>query len=83
MGDLLKNWKTSSAGVAAICSALADIAHSLSAGTPVNWNVDIPAIFGGIGLIAAKDSTTHSTVAQVETATVAAKASDTQPKEGH
>jgi len=76
MSDLLKkllgvNWKTTGTGIAAICSALGDIAHSVSTKQPVNWNVDIPAIIGGIGLIAAKDNTTHSTAEQVQQATAA------------
>jgi hypothetical protein len=66
---MLTNWKTTLAGVAAILTALGDIVHSLSTGTPVNYNVDIPAIIGGIGLIAAKDSSTSSTQAQVDAAT--------------
>ena len=77
MKDLMKkilgiNWKTTGAGLAAICSALGDITHSISTQTPINWNVDIPAIIGGIGLIAAKDGTTHSTEAQVKVATIEA-----------
>lgn len=66
----MQNWKTTSAGIAAILTAGGDIIHSISTGTPVNWNVDIPAIIGGIGLIAAKDATTHSTITEVQAATV-------------
>jgi hypothetical protein len=73
------NWKTTGTGIASICTALGDITHSISTHTPINWNIDIPAIIAGIGLITAKDSTTHSTVAQVETSTAqvaAAKVGD-------
>jgi len=69
----MKNWKTTSTGVVAILTALIDVIHSTASGTPVNWNVDIPAFIGGVGLIAAKDSTTHSTEAQVQVATVEAQ----------
>lgn len=58
--DILKkittNWKTSSAGIASIGTGVGDIVHSLSAKTPVNWQVDIGAIIVGIGLLTAKDS---------------------------
>lgn len=55
MGNILVSWRTSLTGIGAILAAIADIIHSLAVGTPVNWNVDIPAIIGGIGLMAAKD----------------------------
>lgn len=63
------NWKTTVAGLATILGALADILHGVSAGSKVDWQVDGAAIVAGIGLIAAKDSTTHSTTDQVEAAT--------------
>jgi hypothetical protein len=66
---MLKNWKTSLAGLSAILTAVGDIAHSLSTNTPISWNVDVAAITGGIGLLLAKDSTTHSTVAEVQIST--------------
>lgn len=64
----MKNWKTTSAGLAAILTAGADILHSVSTGQAINWNVDLPAILGGIGLLTAKDASTHSTEAEVEKA---------------
>lgn len=72
----MTNWKTNLSGVAAIMSAVADIIHSLSAGAPVNWSADVPAIIAGVGLLFAKDSSTSSTQAQVNTAT--AKAADSK-----
>jgi len=69
----MTNWKTTLAGVSAILTALADIGHSLSVGYPINWAADMPAIIGGVGLILAKDATTHSTVEQVQAATDKAK----------
>lgn len=70
MGSFFKNWKTTGAGVATIFSAIGELVHSISTKQPINWNVIIPAIIGGVGLIAAKDSTTHSTADEVQTATV-------------
>jgi hypothetical protein len=66
---MTKNWKTSLAGLGAILTALADVAHSLSTGAPINWSADLPAIVGGVGLLLAKDGSTHSTEAEVETST--------------
>lgn len=65
----MTNWKTTLSGIATIFGALTDIVHSLAVGTPINWNADIPLILTGIGLLAAKDSTTHSTLGQVAVAT--------------
>jgi hypothetical protein len=66
---LTTNWKTTLSGLGMILTALGDVAHALSTGTAINWGVDVSAIIGGIGLIAAKDSTTHSTIAQVQAST--------------
>lgn len=66
------SWKTSAAGLGAILTALADVAHSIGTGTAINWNVDIPAIIGGIGLLTAKDADVHSTQAQTQAATAVA-----------
>jgi hypothetical protein len=78
MTDFMKkllgiNWKTTGSGIAAICTAIGDITHSISTHTPINWNVDVPAIIGGVGLIAAKDGSTHSTTTEVQ------KASEPKP----
>ena len=50
------NWKTSAAGLAMIFSALSDILHGLTAGTPINWQIALTALAGGIGLLTAKDA---------------------------
>lgn len=57
MSALLANWKTTSAGLAAIAGALGDILTSASHGqfTP-NFGVDMSAIVAGIGLIFAGDA---------------------------
>ena len=76
----LKNWKTNIAGLGAILTAVTDIIHSLTNSQPINWNVDIPAIVGGIGLVFAKDASTHSTPAEVQQAgAVAAVEADKKP----
>ena len=49
---MMKNWKTTLAGVAAILSVITKLVT-----TGANdWQTDAPAIMAGIGLIAAKDS---------------------------
>lgn len=63
------NWRTTAAGAASILGALADIAHSLSVGTKVNWDVDGIALVTGIGLINGKDKQVHSTMTEVQAAT--------------
>lgn len=71
------NWKTTITGVAAIFAAIGtlftngvfDVTHLSTA---------LPAIIAGFGLIFAKDSTTHSTPAQV--AAAAAVSAEPQPK---
>jgi hypothetical protein len=67
----LSNWKTTASGVATILTAVADIVHGISSGSPVNWNVDVTAILAGLGLLFAKDASTNSTQAQVNAATTA------------
>lgn len=66
---MIKNWKTSLTGLGMILTALGDVTHSLSTNTPINWNVDVGAIVGGIGLVFAKDASTQPTVAEVQVAT--------------
>jgi hypothetical protein len=58
MQQVLSNWKTTLAGVAAILGALADVAHQASVGTfdPNHLMADWTAIVAGIGLIAARDA---------------------------
>ena len=56
---MLTNWKTTAAGLAAILSALADVATSASHGTiSGNLSTDITAAIAGIGLLFAKDAST-------------------------
>lgn len=56
LNKLMTNWKTSSAGIGMILTALAHIAHDYGAGCPINFVVDVPMLLGGLGLLAAKDS---------------------------
>ena len=65
--SVITNWKTSASGLAAILAAIAHMLATRTAGAE-----DLTSIFTGIGLIFAKDGTTHSTTAQVEAATVKA-----------
>ena len=70
---MLNNWKTSAAGVAAILSALADVATAASHGTiSGNLATDVTGLIAGVGLLFAKDSsstTTTSTGPSVTTTT--------------
>lgn len=65
-----RNWKTTGMGLAAVCSAIGDITHSITAHQPVNWNVDVPALCGGIGLLLAKDSSNHSNLDEVKASSI-------------
>ena len=57
MNSILANWKTTSAGVAAILTALADMATAFSHGNiTANLSTDITAIVAGVGLIFAGDA---------------------------
>ena len=67
MKSLVINWKTSVTGLATILAAVAHMLTTRTVGAD-----DMTAIFTGVGLIFAKDGTTHSTAAQVETATAQA-----------
>ncbi len=48
---MMKSWKTTLAGVAAIMSIVTKIVTTGA----IDWQTDAPAIMAGIGLIAAKD----------------------------
>ena len=52
----MSNWKTTTAGVGAILTAVGTVAVALAHGTQVDWSTAIAAIMAGIGLIAAKDA---------------------------
>jgi len=55
--SILQNWKTTSAGVAAILTALADMATAFSHGAITgNLSGDVTAIVAGVGLIFASDA---------------------------
>lgn len=84
MNDLMKklvgvNWKTTLAGVATFLSSVPGFMSAAQAWAhhqPVDWrelgfSVALTAVGAGLG--AAKDGTNHSTVEQVEKATLAAK----------
>lgn len=75
---MFKNWKTTVAGLAVIfITASGPVLDHYFPLVGLSWTAittSIAAVIGGAGLVAAKDSTTHSTAAQVEasTATVVA-----------
>lgn len=49
---VMKNWRTSLAGIAAIFAVLVKVIQTGS----VDWGTDAPAVMAGVGLIVAKDS---------------------------
>jgi hypothetical protein len=58
LGNMITSWKTTLFGAGGIGTALWDVVYNLAMSTPdkINWNVDIPIILAGIGLLFAKDS---------------------------
>lgn len=79
MGDFMKkilgaNWKTTGAAILVFLLSVPSVVSAITAWaqhqTP-DWRMAILGIVTGLGLLAAKDSTTHSTAAQVENSTVA------------
>ena len=73
--SITKNWKTSLTGIVTFLLSVPGIVSALQSWAnhqPVDWRnvvMSIALAVGGSGLLAAKDSTTHSTIAQVQTAT--------------
>ena len=51
----MKNWKTTSAGIAMIVGGIASLAYSWGALNPEMITAHLTAILGGVGLIFAKD----------------------------
>jgi drug/metabolite transporter (DMT)-like permease len=68
---IVKNWKTSAAGIITLLLSVPQFVAALQAwgaGQPVNWRavlVSVALSIGGVGLVAAKDSTTHSTADEI------------------
>lgn len=59
--SILTNYKTTAAGATMILGAVTDMLNSVAHGTPLNLPADLTAITGGIGLIAAGDSSATPT----------------------
>jgi NADH:ubiquinone oxidoreductase subunit 4 (subunit M) len=80
MKSLTVNWKTNLAGIVTFLLSVPAFVSALSAWAahqPVDWRsviVSVALTAGGVGLISAKDSTTHSTIAQVQASTQQEKA---------
>jgi hypothetical protein len=55
---MFKDWKTSTAGVAAILAAAAHLATAVAAGDYSTLGADVPVILAGLVGIFAKDSST-------------------------
>ena len=77
--SLTVNIKTTVAGVVAFLFSVPAVISGLEAWAkhqPVDWRViavSIAMAAGGLGLVASKDSTTHSTLDEVRTSTVKAE----------
>ena len=70
MNVLGKSPKTTVLGILTILGALIHAAMLYQNGQPIDFSVTLTAISGGIGLIVAKDASTHSTQAETHEATV-------------
>ncbi len=56
-GLIMKNWRTSLAGIAAIFAVLVRVVQTGS----IDWGTDAPAVVAGVGLIVAKDAVVSGT----------------------
>jgi hypothetical protein len=56
----VKSYKTTLAGIAAICTAAAAILTGLAEGGAVDWTSAIAAIVSGVGLMFARDNSVTS-----------------------
>lgn len=56
MKNLLKNWKTTSAGVTMIVTAVVHLVFTHKTADENTWTVSLLAVVGGIGLMFAGDS---------------------------
>ena len=61
------SWKTTLAGLAAICAALAHICDCLSTGKPIDWTIASTGLMSGIGLLFARDNKVSSEQAGANT----------------
>lgn len=50
------SWKTSLSGIGMILAGVASIVAALGEGVSPNWNINLPIILAGIGLLFAKDN---------------------------
>jgi uncharacterized membrane protein YfcA len=85
MNALLKNWKTTLTGLITLVLSVPTFISALTAwgqNQPVNWRnvlVSTTLAVAGAGLVASKDSTTHSTQSEVAVATTVAKTEGIPP----
>lgn len=68
MNSILKNWKTTAAGLVAILGAAIDVLNAVAHGTQPNLEADFAAVTAGFGLIFAHDGHPTATIAPVEVA---------------
>jgi hypothetical protein len=67
--NLVKNWKTTSAGITSIALAVIHLVYSLKSGTSTEatWEAAIAGILVGVGLLFAGDASQSADAGQVAT----------------
>jgi hypothetical protein len=83
---IMKNWKTSAGGAAALLSSVGAALHSYSAGTAIDWNLVMMGVYTFWVGISAKDANvTGGTVPQTPEAIVRVESPEviTQVELGH
>jgi hypothetical protein len=84
---ITKNWKTTLAGILTFllgAPAFVSALQAWGAHQPVDWRavlVSVALTAGAAGLLSAKDSSTHSTVAEVSKATAQADVQEIKKEE--
>lgn len=72
----MKNWKTNLTGIITILLGIPSFVSAVqawSAHQPVDWRTTAITTILGVGLILAKDGSSHSTIAEVQVATMTDK----------
>lgn len=54
------SWRTSATGLASVLIALGHVAEALAQGKPVQWELVMPTIVSGVGLMTARDNRVSS-----------------------
>lgn len=74
---ITKNWKTNLAALAMFAYSVPQFVAAVAAwqaGQKPDWRAAVIGLIAAAGLLAAKDGTNHSTIAQVQASTIEAEA---------